>query len=268
MPHKIKEIQTIHEALKGISYDTWFILDLDNTVMWSRLELGGDAWFGSLLKHACEHIHDEQTANALVIAIYRTVQFHMRTQAVEPGIVTIIKALQAIGIPVIGLTARDEYLEKPTVRQLKDIGIKLFKIIYCDGQHKGDKLINFLSQCEELPAHIAMVDDKGKYLKQVADMIEPLGINFTGFRYGFLDEKVKQFDMQTANIQLAYIKERFPKSVQDAIEQLHLVPEEQADRYSPSLFAHGFFQPGSRSESTSSEPELSEFDRAQELKLT
>lgn len=261
MPGDIREITHIHDALKGISFDSWLILDLDNTVMWSRLELGGEAWFSSLLQHALEHIHDEQTANELVIAIYHTVQFHMRTQAVEPEIVTIIKSLQAIGIPVIGLTARGKCLEDPTVRQLTDIGIQPFRIVYCDGQHKGNMLVNYLDECVQQPRHMVMVDDKGKYLTQVADTIEPLGIKFTGFRYGFLDEKVKQFDMQTANLQLAYIKERFPTSVQDAIEQLYLAPEDQADRYSPSLFVHGFFPPSSRLHSTSSEPELTEFDR-------
>ena len=73
-------------------------------------------------------------------------------------------------------------------------------IIYWDGQNKGDTLKSFLDQCEKLPRHIVMLDDKLGHLTHVQEVIEPIGIHFTGFRYGFLDDEVKQFDMQRSHI--------------------------------------------------------------------
>ena len=277
---EIKEIKTIHEALKDISYDTWLILDLDNTVMESRLELGGDAWFSALLTHATQHVTDKEQATALVIAIYRTIQFYVRTKAVESDIVAVIKGLQDIGIPVIGLTARDYFLSKATVRQLADIDIDFSRthlapvygsmyergIIYCDGRHKGEAFKQFLDHCQSWPSHIVMLDDKKGHLHHVHEVVEPLGIRFTGARYGFLDEKVKQFDMEKSKIQLAHLKARLPKYAQEVIEQLQLHPQDDDfdERLSPSA-AYGFFLSDSPRGSVSSDDESYDSERAKTL---
>ena len=244
---RIIEIKNIHEAFEIKDYENlWVLFDLDNTVMWPRLELGGDAWFNCLLTHASQQIPHKETATALVVAVYHSVQSHVRTQAVEPETVTFIQELQARGVNVMGLTARDAFISAPTLRQLHDIGIDFTQIIYCNGGNKGEKLKIFLESCKlasTLPDHIVMFDDKLGHLKHVQAVLESFEIDFTGFRYGFLDEKVKQFDMRTSKIQLAHLKERLPPLTQSAIEQLNLAPTpvSSPDRLSPSLFAHGFF---------------------------
>ena len=238
MPYTIEEIPNIKAALKHISYDTCLVLDLDNTVMESSLELGGDQWFNGMLKHAIQVETNSQIAFAAVILIYYAVQNHVRTKAVEPEISQIIRALQDIGVPVIALTARDHSIMQPTIRQLNAIGIDFSRcsipaegsvsydkgIIFCNGQNKGAALDGFLKTCAYLPQHIVMLDDKKAHLAHVMDAVDALGIRFSGFRYGFLDEKVSQFDMHTASHQLAHLKKRLSPEVQAAIEQLKLIP--------------------------------------------
>ncbi|OGV48711.1 MAG: hypothetical protein A3F46_06475 [Legionellales bacterium RIFCSPHIGHO2_12_FULL_42_9] len=249
MPRNITEIKTIVGALDGFNLDpeeTLVAVDLDNTVEWPHLDLGGDAWYHCLLNEAAAHILDEETRKAFVIAIYRSVQCYVRTQPVEPEIVPLIKALQDKGVFLLAVTARDECLKEATVRQLKDIGVKIPLIIHCDGGDKGHKLKEFMDKefigkGKKLPSHIVMFDDKEHHLICVADVVESLGISFTGFRYAFLDEKVKQFDMSKANGELAYIKEWLPELLLDTVDKLHLAETDPALTLSPTLMTRGFF---------------------------
>lgn len=252
----LEEIKTIREALrqKRISYDTWFFVDLDNTVMESKLELGGDQWFTAMLKHAKKMIPDDkQLAFQTVIVIYHELQAHVRVQAVEQHIVGIIKALQDIGIPIFAITARDASIGPSTVRQLRDIGIDFSRnipedipdieqgIIYCNGKNKGDKLKAFFDKIKRLPAHIACFDDKGSHLEDELKVAVESNVRFNGWRYGFLDEKIKMFDINVANQQLAHIKHRLPQHVQEAVERLGLIPDADEMTLSATHCAHGFF---------------------------
>jgi len=250
----IEEIKTIREAFrqKQISYDTWFFIDLDNMVMKPKLELGGDPWFNAMLKHANEMIpEDKHLAFQTVIVIYHELQAHVRTEAVEQDIVGIINAIQDIGIPIFAITARDAKISTSTARQLRDIGIDFSRnvpkdihhngIIYCNGKNKGDNLKIFFNEIKQLPAHIACFDDKGSHLEDELKIAIQSKVRFNGWRYGFLDEKIKTFDIKMANQQLAYIKYRLPQPVQEAIDRLKLIPEDHEMTLSPTHCAHGFF---------------------------
>jgi hypothetical protein len=272
MPHFFEEISAAKEALKHFNYDTlkttWLVLDLDNTVMESTLELGSDQWFSVLFSHGIKTVSDIELAKAAIFIVYHEVQHHVRTQLVEPKIGVIINALQYLGVRVLGLTARGEPIMKPTLRQLNEIGIDFSKnclqhdsnpnysggIIFCDGGDKGEALTAFLNKVPEAPEHVVMLDDKGKHLEHVSKALEPLDIHFSGLRYGHLDEKVSVFDMQRANAQLASLFERLPTKAREAIERLKLIPEEIAyEKISPTEMAAYFFNV--RPSSSSPDPE-------------
>ena len=73
------------------------------------------------------------------------------------------------------------------------------------------------------------------------DAVEALGIRFSGFRYGFLDEKVTQFNMQIASHQLAHLKKRLSSDVQTAIDQLQLIPHDVDMVSTAASCLDGFF---------------------------
>ena len=267
MRNKIEEIPNIKSALKHISYDTWVFFDLDNTVMESMLDLGGDQWFSHLMKYVPKPNHQH------VLTLYYVLQAHVRTQPAEPKIGLIIKALQSIGIPVFALTARGPTILQETIQQLHDIGIDFSNnrmsashaapyntgIICCNGLNKGHALGHFLSHCYQKPRHIIMLDDKNYHLDHIKTVVEPLQIDFSGFRYGFLDMKATQFDMNKANHQLAPLKDRLPLEAQEAIDALQLIPESIETGMHISQCSHGFFQQQEIKSSHSVPAQVSQF---------
>ncbi|MCC5792899.1 MAG: DUF2608 domain-containing protein [Legionellaceae bacterium] len=249
----IKEILTIKTALKNISYETWLVLDLDNTVMESVLEVGSDQWLTNLVDYAVK-ILDQKEGMRLALLIYGAVQAHVRAKAVELEIVKIIKALQDIGIPVLALTARDIAIKQYTIRQLETIGIDFSRncikvndpsyeegIIFCNGKNKGQVWQKVIEKCPNHPRHIVMLDDKIRHLERMLIVAKTLKINFLGLRYGFLDEKISAFDMRPANHQLAYLKKYLPRDAQDAIANLQLVPHDFYPASTAFIFSDGFF---------------------------
>ncbi|MCH9757024.1 MAG: DUF2608 domain-containing protein [Gammaproteobacteria bacterium] len=253
--HEINHISNIKTALKHINHHTWLVLDLDNTVMESVFELSSDQWFVSLLRHTTTMVSDSNEAMQLVLLIACAVQEHVRTKAVESDTVKIIRALQDIGVPVFALTSRDMAMKQATVRQLDAIGIDFSKncipnidglshergIIFCNGKSKGETWQIFIEQCSTLPQHIVMLDDKKWHLKRMLVVAQQFNINFTGLRYGFLDEKISLFDMRPANHQLAHLKEHLPPDAQKAIDDLQLIPDDFDPVSAAITFSDGFF---------------------------
>lgn len=257
MFQKITEIKNFREALKDIHFDTWLVLDLDNTVMTPRISFGGDAWFEGLFSHVLQQNLEPALVRPSLMSVYNAAQSFVRTSAVEPNIVNIIKALQDIGIPVIGLTARGYSIRHQTLRQLADMGVDLSRnsivpndnsscqggVIFCAGGDKGEHLTSFLSQLGRTPHHIVMLDDKEKHLERVKIALKPLGVKFSGFRYGYLDGEVKQFSMQAANLQLAHLWEWLSATVQEDVKKLKLISEELIGTLSPLVYSESFFHP-------------------------
>mgnify|MGYP003655851710 CR=1 FL=1 len=210
--------------------DSWFVFDLDNTVHETSLELGSDQWFRALCQYGATIKLEDGNAVASVIAIYHAVQKHVNTVAVEQEAVDLIQSLQAEGRVVIGLTSRDTVLEEATYRQLESIGINLReKIIFCSGADKGVCFVNSLKGRDEQPQHVIMAEDLLKHLVRMKAALQPLGIDFTGIRYGYLDEKVKHLDMGKAHIQLFQLKPHLPERTQHMIECLGInVPDNAA----------------------------------------
>jgi hypothetical protein len=257
MYQKIIEIKHIREALKHIHFDTWVVLDLDNTVMTPQIAFGGDAWFEELFTHARQKNIEPSTAHSALMSLYNTAQHFVRTSAVEPNMVSLIKALQDMGIPIIGLTARGYEIRQQTLRQLNDIGVDFSRnsivpnqrsfskggVIFCEGGDKGEHLSLFLSQSGQTPRHVVMLDDKNKHLERVLFALKQLGVNFTGFRYGHLDEEVKQFSMEAANIQLAHLWSWLSDRVQEDVKKLKLLSDEWIGTLNPMPYSEHFFHP-------------------------
>lgn len=245
---KIHTSATMSALLKHISFDTVVLFDLDNTVMEAQLELGSDQWFVQMCSQVLTKIPEKEKAISWAVALYHEVQKIVRTQVIEDTTVRIINALQRIGVPILAITARDECLHPATRRQLKDIGIQFVPlsidgkkipplvlplspsnnpiyengIIYCGGKDKGACFRAFLQQTKALVKQVVMVDDKEKYLHQVGEVAESMGIRFNGVRYSHLDQKVAEFDMIKARTQLHDVADRLPEELSQHFEHMEL----------------------------------------------
>lgn len=257
----INDAQSMREILKHLSFDSVLLLDLDNTVIESSIELGSDAWFVQLCTHAIREISDKSQAIIMAIHLYHEIQQIVRAQAVEEVSVKIINTLQGIGIPVIAITARDQCLEQATIRQLHDVGIDLDDqgfapmalslttaeqafynngIIYCGGKDKGACFSSFLETSNMKPRHIVMADDKLKHLEHVRQAVEHLGIPFDGIRYGHLDAKVAEFNFNEAHHQLASVQSKLSDETNEYIRVLGIEQNTPTDltRYRPYFYSN------------------------------
>jgi hypothetical protein len=219
----------IRDILPCLTYDSCLVLDLDNTVFEPRnQEIGSDQWFSSYIEFVSSIIPDKDEARLMVIAIYNSLQQQLQMQPVERNIVTIIKLLQIIGIPVIALTARGKNLEGATYRQLDSIHINLRNnVIFCDGKNKGECFKDYLLSLDKLPARVVMADDKKSNLLHVKNAVESLGLQFNGVRYSRLDNKVKQFDISKAQIELSRAQETLPFSTRLMINKVSIFSRKQ-----------------------------------------
>ena len=258
MPEQIKEIKHVREILNHIPDNTTLVLDLDNTVMTSCLDLGGDAWFTSLITEVVAQHDDPKLAMLWAVTLYSSVQNFIRTKAVEDETVDIVKSCQDKGLTVLGLTARNVTTIPATLKQLANIGIDFTKncnipnhgtsfvdgIIFCGGGHKGEHLSAFLMQHQltTLP-HVTMMDDKRRHLEDVQATLELLGIEFSGYRYGFLDQHVECFNSVSAQSQLALLAPHLPDHAQNAARNLKLNLARDNPQSNITEFAAGLFSP-------------------------
>jgi hypothetical protein len=235
----IIETNSINDVAKFLSKGSWLVVDLDNTIQQASHELGSDQWFRELCVFAGTLKLDDMNAISMVIAIYHAVQMHVNTIPVEDEAVELINSLQQQDIRVMGLTSRDTVLEETTYRQLNAIGVNLRgNIIFCCGEDKGKCLAKYMNDRKHYPKHVVMAEDLVKHLHSVQAALIPLGINFTGMRYGYLDDKVKQLNMNKAHAQLLQLKPYLQDSTQRMIEVLGIKidnPHEHPD-YIPHFY--------------------------------
>jgi hypothetical protein len=227
---QIFSIQNIKQLLtsRRIGIRTIICWDLDNTIFQSTKELGSDQWFGHFFQMA-----NSKLASAFkleqMIQTYNAVQKYVDATYVEPETIKIIKALHAIKIKQVFLTARNNDLIEITHRQLQQVGINpsLFPIIFCNGRDKGKVLFENL---RFVPRHLMMIDDKVENVEHIQNACLQRDIPFTGFHYNFLLKKVKSFDIGYAHFQLSLIQASLPQYINDLIKRLELSWEEKHEQ--------------------------------------
>ena len=89
----IKETADFRSLLNECKYNTFVILDLDQTVFKSSQELGGDPWFSLLCAHALKAIADKSEAIHYAVKLYHLVQHHTKMKQIEDNTALIIKLL-------------------------------------------------------------------------------------------------------------------------------------------------------------------------------
>jgi uncharacterized protein DUF2608 len=242
----IQESKTIKDILQHCSFDSLVVFDLDNTIIRPTHveDLGSDQWFCSLFKHAIEALVDPNEARLLAVALSDYIQSVIDVKLVEAETVGIIKKLQAIHIPVLGLTARGLAVADITQKQLDKVdvhftpyGEKIIKldignserdvyfkdgIIFCDGADKGKCLMEFFKVIGR-SFNVIMVDDAKKNLSCVQEAIKQKKISFVGLRYGVMDQRAKSFCMFRAMKKYTDIKHILPEKAREIVEKLQLV---------------------------------------------
>jgi hypothetical protein len=77
-------------------------------------------------------------------------------------------------------------------------------ILFTSGTHKGMAMAKFLSQIGHMPKSIVFINDKRQNIEEVEVIAEKYGVPFIGLRYGYVDEKVNNFNEDVANLQFQH----------------------------------------------------------------
>ncbi|MCH9610475.1 MAG: hypothetical protein S4CHLAM81_01190 [Chlamydiales bacterium] len=224
---EIIEVKHFSELPHYVNSETLVILDIDNTLLMPTQELGSDQWFRYRLDSYRKEGKTYPQALELALPEWEAVQNITDVAVVEMETPTIIEKLQEKNIPVIGLSTRGLALAMRTVQQLDSVGINLqvtapskeeipllnphailFRkgILFTAGTHKGKGLQKLLAKLDYKPKRILFINDKRGNLRQLEEGVNELKIPFTGLRYGYLDDKVRNFRSDIADLQLENFK--------------------------------------------------------------
>ncbi|MEX1013517.1 MAG: DUF2608 domain-containing protein [Waddliaceae bacterium] len=218
----IVESGRFSDLLDYLKEDTWVILDIDNTLIEPIQTLGSDQWFRYRIKWYKEQGYDDHNSLLKALDEWQAVQFITKVKLVENETPQVIRSLQDEGRSVMGLTSRGLALATRTVEQLASVNIDLSRatfsdrdllffnprgilyrkgVLFCAGTHKGEAFHKMLDLSQVKPNSVLFIDDRPSDLKSVEEVCEREGIEFIGLRYGFVDQKVEDFDYRVTNIQ-------------------------------------------------------------------
>ncbi len=220
----IHEIRNIEEVVPYVDGDTLLMWDIDNTLIEPAQDLGNDQW----VRHRWKQLRNlgltNSEAKEQMLFEWRAVQHLTKMTPVEPTTADIVKQLHVKAASVMGMTTRGIGVATVTVHQLHSVGIDLSMVppivgdIYFDnghgilyregifftsGTHKGSAITRLWELGDICPNKVVFVNDKHDNIVPVERACEALGIPFIGLRYGYLDEKVRSFKPEVAEIQWA-----------------------------------------------------------------
>ncbi len=229
------DITDIYQHIKPDEYNknTLVIFDIDNTIAAPAADLGSDQWVDAMInKNMTEGLSGHDAVEALLPTYYQ-IQMQTWLEPAEKETVPTIQTLQNKNITVIALTTRGMYLAYRTMEQLDRIGIDFSKtspqkvlvphgnqrsavyekgIIFANGQDKGNVLISWLDQMNYKPQKIIFFDDKMSNLHSLEQVLAKTNFPFVGIRYGYLDDRVKNFDVQAMQKEYELFQQNHPES--------------------------------------------------------
>jgi hypothetical protein len=203
------------------------ILDIDNTLMHPKQDLGSDQWYYYRRKELQNQGLTMEQASRKVNFEFNGIQTLSLSKIVEDPILVFLEGLRKKKIPYIGLTARSFELALRTHQQLHDCGIifesKFFDpqphfldkgsllfcyggVVFTNGGNKGQAFDLWKKHVNLTFDHVIVIDDKKAHLESLQKTIVELGGKFTGYRYGFLDEHVRNFCPKKAKEQFHLIE--------------------------------------------------------------
>lgn len=248
----IEECGLIRQVFQYCTFDTTFLVDIDNTVTRPTHEedVGSDQWFREVLAHAFEQIPERPHAMKSILTLNSAIQSVIKIKAVEPDTCSTLSKFQDLNMTTIAVTARGVEVIDATLLQLSQINVRFAKqdtealtfvlegrvvtfvnnILFCNGLDKGLCLAALNEMQSVISRHVVMLDDVAKNLENVKREMTKLGVQFVGLRYNHLDQRVTRFELERANVKLLTLKSIFSRSVANIIDSLKLSTEDKSSK--------------------------------------
>lgn len=236
---KIVDIYHITDLLAFLKEeDSLVVFDIDDTLMEPVQTIGSDRWFYNRMKKLAKEGCSQREALVKTYDEWLKIQTVCDMKLVENEAKKVFDTVQE-KFNAIALTTRGFDASYNTLTHLEDLGIVFDKkpyiseeiffinmknngiypgvlflkgILFTNNSHKGEALFKFLESFNKKPKTIVFVNDKRSHLEEVEESSNKRNVPFIGLRYGFSDEKVKNFDMNLANLSKidfgSFIKEK------------------------------------------------------------
>lgn len=220
---EIHSIDSVLDHIKG--RDSLVIFDIDNTLVHTEQEIGSDAWAYWMVQQKLKQGMLPSQAINFMFDLFGHVHDHIEVFPVEEQTVRVLRTLKEQDIPTICLTGRPSRMIDRTREQLKNAGCELnspeqlvkptsFNIkqhvelsqgVICGGiNDKGDVLSVLVDTLPyQLPETVVFIDDKKSCVESIGKTCTNRSAEYTGLRYGFLDDKSSKFDPKKAEEQLS-----------------------------------------------------------------
>lgn len=215
-----REIKSFNEALPYIDQDTLLVFDVDNTLITPTTAIGSDQWFYCLYDVYGKKPLENRGLDKKLMDFWNQVQSKIQVRPVEKLGPEFVRQQQAQGIKMMALTARTSDILSVTIQQLASIGVHLEKNTIFSGvmklskkllgtadtaffnhgvlsvgesNSKGSVFTQFLKKLKFTPKKVVYIDDREKHVKTMEAELGKMKIPYFGFRYGALDQEVKDF---------------------------------------------------------------------------
>lgn len=221
----IYEVAHFEEIYQHLQPNSLIIYDIDDTLICMNQHLGSDHWFYYRFQRYQKAGLSNHEALEKALNEWESIQHLSGCKPVERNNPEIVADTQK-NYTVIGLTTRGLGLATRTSQLLQESGYDLslnpltqnelhfmqneegilFRkgILFTAGKHKGDCLEKLLNATGSHPKHILFINDKRSHLLPVEEFCLRSGIEFTGLRYGFIDDFRNAFNPAIADLQWAH----------------------------------------------------------------
>lgn len=221
------ESKTIADVIPLIDENTWFLVDLDNTVFQAKQALGHVNWLQHEVQKLVTAGKSRQDAFHSLYPLWKKTQMMTEVIPVEISFLEAIKELQKRNIVVMGLTHRQLFIVPETFCQLDSIGVnflptapskRTFNIsakqpaLYTHGilfvddfNTKGEVFRSFLEQLGQKPKRVVFIDDKKKNVEELAKAALSDGIEYIGVYYTAVEQGPQIYSPELAEQQLRFL---------------------------------------------------------------
>lgn len=224
---KIMETARIADVIPYIDQETWFLVDLDNTMFEGAQALGHANWFYDEVELRMQKGMTRNEAIRDAYPDWIKTQKACRVKPLEIDFVPNLIALQNLGITIMGLTHRHPPIAEITLRQVASLNFDFnktapsnesfsiqanFPTLYLQGilfvsdyNNKGDVFTSFLSYIHKKPKKIVFIDDKRKNVEELESTLSKIGIDYLGVYYTAIEHVKPVYNREVAEFQKQFL---------------------------------------------------------------
>jgi hypothetical protein len=218
----VVRISSMAELERYVHDDTLVLFDLDHTVFEGAYIYGHANWFYGRISEGRSQERTEEEVIKSILPMWLTSQERASVKAVESLTPALIKRLQARGIKVMALTAREASLIPATMRQLAEIDVNFSKsslmpavfgdkefvvpvhfsngiIFTSEFVKKSQVLKAYFDHIAYMPRHIVFVDDIKRHVEDLVNVFSTLNVSIVGLHYPLVQTRNTPWDQRLAD---------------------------------------------------------------------